>query len=412
MNTLYDHEHYLTQEDVDAANALVRHIERTRNPLVPQVGDRVRYTTRHGDFHGNALIEAVREDGMRSICLCPYVPFVWATADGIGCSVSGGPFTAVMPQELKPSGAMPGDFCAWGHCGACGNGVVRFCAEVPLWEFREGDPLYGDFSTEKWRKISLYKDTENLHGNLYRGDCISFRTEEEFRRFLSDCEGTVFAAPNPKSVIVWGYRDEQVALPRTEWKALDVPVTERRIYNTLQPVKLVKDHGRHTAVCYFVLKPSGAVPGDFCAWGHCGACGNGVVRFCAEVPLWEYREPESLYGDFSTEKWRKISLYKDTECRNGDLYRGECISFGSEEEFQRFLSDYEGTVFAAPCPKSVIVWCYRDEQTAVSQEKWDALDAPVTERRIYNAPQPVKLVKDHGRHTTVCYFVRPEFSYK
>ena len=79
-------------------------------------------------------------------------------------------------------------------------------------------------------------------------------------------------------------------------------------------------------------------------------------------------------------------LYKDTECRNGDFYRGECISFGSEEEFQRFLSDYEGTVFAAPGPKSVIVWCYRDEQTAVSQEEWDALDAPVTERRIYNAP--------------------------
>ena len=252
MNTLYDHEHHLTQADVDAANALVRHIERTRNPRVPQVGDRVRYTTRHGDFHGNALIEAVREDGTRSICLCPYVPFVWATAGGIGCAVSGGPFTVVAPHALHPSGSVPGDFCAWGHCGACGNGVVRFCAEVPLWEFREGDPLYGDFSTEKWRKISLYKDTENLHGNLYRGDCISFRTEEEFRRFLSDCEGTVFAAPNPKSVIVWGYRDEQVALPRTEWKALDVPVTERRIYNTLQPVKLVKDHGRHTAVCYFV----------------------------------------------------------------------------------------------------------------------------------------------------------------
>ena len=130
------------------------------------------------------------------------------------------------------------------------------------------------------------------------------------------------------------------------------------------------------------------------------------------MPLWEYREPEPLYGDFTTEKWRKISLYKDTECRSGDLYRGECISFGSEKEFQRFLSDYEGTVFAAPGPKSVIVWCYRDEQTAVLQEKWDALDAPVTERRIYNAPQPVKLVKDHGRHTTVCYFVRPEFSYK
>ena len=95
------------------------------------------------------------------------------------------------------------------------------------------------------------------------------------------------------------------------------------------------------------------------------------------------------------------------------IFTGASASrFGSEEEFRQFLSDYEGTAFAAPCPKSVIVWCYRDEQTAVSQEKWDALDAPVTERRIYNAPQPVKLVKDHGRHTTVCYFVRPEFSYK
>ena len=98
MNTLYDHEHCLTQEDVDMANKLVRHIERTRNPRVPQVGDRVRYTTRHGDFHGNALIEAVREAGTRSICLCPYVPFVWMTAGDIGCAVSGGPFTDVMPQ--------------------------------------------------------------------------------------------------------------------------------------------------------------------------------------------------------------------------------------------------------------------------------------------------------------------------
>ncbi len=252
INTLYDHEHHLTQEDVDMANKLVRHIEHTRNPRIPQVGDQVRYTTRYGDFYDNALIEAVREDGMRSICLCPYVPFVWTTSDGIGCAVSGGPFTAVMPQALKPSGAVQGDFCDWGHCGACGNGVVRFCTEVLLWEYREPEPLYGDFTTEKWRKISLYKDTENLRGDLYRGDCISFRAEVEFRRFLSDYEGTVFAAPDTKSVIVWCYRDEQTAVSQEEWNALEAPVSERRLYNAPQPVKLVKDHGRHTTVCYFV----------------------------------------------------------------------------------------------------------------------------------------------------------------
>lgn len=157
INTLYDHIHHLTQADVDATNALVCHIERTRNPHIPKVGDRVRYTTRHGDFYGNALIETVREDGTRSICLCPYVPFVRATAGGISCAVSGGPFTVVAPHALHPTGSVLGDFCAWGHCGACGNGIVRFCAEVPLWEFREPEPLYGDFSTEKWRKISLHK---------------------------------------------------------------------------------------------------------------------------------------------------------------------------------------------------------------------------------------------------------------
>ena len=252
MNTLYDHEHHLTQEDVDMANKLVRHIERIRNPLVPQVGDRVRYTTRYGDFYGNALIEAVREGGTLSICLCPYVPFVWRIAGGIGCAVSGGPFTAVTSRVLQPRGSVQGDFCDWGHCGACGNGAVRFCADVPLWEYRESEPLYGDFTTEKWRKISLYKDTENLHGDLYRGDCISFRTEEEFRRFLSDYEGTVFAALDPKSVIIWCYWDKQTAVSQEKWDALDAPVSERRIYNTPQPVKLVKDHGRHTTVCYFV----------------------------------------------------------------------------------------------------------------------------------------------------------------
>lgn len=80
LNELYHHDHRLTQEDVDMSNKLVRHIERTRNPHVQKVGDRVRYTTRYGDFYGNALLEAVRKDGTFSICLCPYVPFVWATA--------------------------------------------------------------------------------------------------------------------------------------------------------------------------------------------------------------------------------------------------------------------------------------------------------------------------------------------
>lgn len=95
-----------------------------------------------------------------------------------------------------------------------------------------------------------------------------------------------------------------------------------------------------------------------------------------------------------------------------DLYRGACISFGSDEELEQFVADYEGKIFRAPVPNRIILWCYRDEPKAVSQAEWDALDAPVSQRRIYNAPQPVKLVKEHERHTTICYYVRPDFSHK
>lgn len=252
INTLYDHIHHLTQADVDAANAWVRHIEHTRNPLVPQIGDRVRYTTHHGDFYGNALIEAVREDGMLSICLCPYVPFVWTTADGVDCSVSGGPFITMTPQALKPSGTMQGDFCDWGHDGPCGNGAVRFEAGVSVWEYKEANPLYGDFTTKHWRKLDLYRFPERTDGDLYRGACISFGSDEELEQFVADYEGKLFRAPVPNRIILWCYRDELKAVSQAEWDALDAPVSQRRIYNTSQPVKLVKDHERHTTVCYYV----------------------------------------------------------------------------------------------------------------------------------------------------------------
>ena len=69
LNTLYDHEHWLTQQDVDMANSYVELIERTRSEKTPQIGDRLIYVDRYGKHYGNALIEK-REDpnGLISIC--------------------------------------------------------------------------------------------------------------------------------------------------------------------------------------------------------------------------------------------------------------------------------------------------------------------------------------------------------
>ena len=77
-NVSYDHEHGLTQEDVDMANDYVELIERTRSEATPQIGDRLVYVTEHGDYYGHALIDDRHEkDGYLSVCEQPYVPFVW-----------------------------------------------------------------------------------------------------------------------------------------------------------------------------------------------------------------------------------------------------------------------------------------------------------------------------------------------
>lgn len=56
-NVSYDHEHGLTQKDVDMANNHVQLIERTRSEVTPANGDRLVYVTEHGDYYGNALID-------------------------------------------------------------------------------------------------------------------------------------------------------------------------------------------------------------------------------------------------------------------------------------------------------------------------------------------------------------------
>lgn len=131
LNVLYDHEHWLTQEDVDMANRYVELIEQTRSEITPQTGDRLIYLSRHGDYYGNALIDSMDEKkGLLSICEQPYVPFVWQSADNIRLSVSGGAFHHVKTDDLKFNGWTEGAFKDWGHCGSCAHGSVTFTAKV------------------------------------------------------------------------------------------------------------------------------------------------------------------------------------------------------------------------------------------------------------------------------------------
>lgn len=129
LNPLYDLEHGLTQQDVEAVNAMKKYIESTRSADRPHCGDRVRYVSRHGDYAGSALIAYDRND-MLTVCIYPYDPFASRTKDGVQCCSSGGPFTHVAAAAFRYEGLRRGSFKIWGHDGPCGNGSIRFEAEV------------------------------------------------------------------------------------------------------------------------------------------------------------------------------------------------------------------------------------------------------------------------------------------
>ena len=138
-----------------------------------------------------------------------------------------------------------------------------------------------------------------------------------------------------------------------------------------------------------------------------GPCGNGSIRFEAEVAGWSYREPDPLYGDFTTEAWRRLYVYRIERPYGSDLYRTNGREIGDEAAFQTFLHDYKATVFPGRSPRQLVVWCYRPAERPLLQEQWDALDAPIANCHIYNVPQPVKILYDDLRHERIVCYVPP-----
>lgn len=250
LNASYDYDHKLTREDVDMANNYVELIELTRSIATPQIGDRVVYVTKDGDYYGDALIENHHfKEGHFSVCERPYIPFVWQQDGGIRLSVSGGAFHAVDAKEMKFLRWTEGEFCDWGHCGACKNGAVSFMAKVPLWYYAEPNPKYGDFTTETYRKLYLSKAD-----GQYKGYEKSFNNEDEFRKFLSDFEGKVFEGNWANQIVIWCFREESIRLPLEEWEKIDTPSVTRKINGRESEVKIVKDMVNHVSYFFRIKK--------------------------------------------------------------------------------------------------------------------------------------------------------------
>ena len=253
LNVSYDGDHGLTQEDVDMVNSLVEVIESTRSMHTPKIGDRVVYTQKGGEYHPHGLIEK-KHDDIFYVCLDPFIPFVWESDTNIKVDVSGGPFYHADADKFKFVGWTEADFKEWGHCGATANGTVRFKAKVPLWAYSEPNPLYGDFTTKDWTKITLRKRVDPDACNLYDSMQIAFRDEDELQEYVRDHNGTIFTCSDPTLFVLWCYKRQFEFLPLDEWNKVDAEAVERRLSYQPEQVKIVKDSEKHIST-FYRIKP-------------------------------------------------------------------------------------------------------------------------------------------------------------
>jgi len=227
INQSYDSEHRLRQSDVDMANRYVRLIEGTRSDKEPRAGDRIRFTTKHGDYHNLGHIEEILEVRIVS-CLEPYIPFIRAVGDtGIRCNTSGGPWQGAPVNEVKYVGKEQKTFKDWGYVGPRGNGAVYFDAEVNVWEYVEPGALYGDYTTQFWRKYYLHEATDKLEketGYRFTGNEKAFKTREDLDDFLRWYKGEIFQGNWLTQRVLWCYREEITQVDQSVFDSLELPI--------------------------------------------------------------------------------------------------------------------------------------------------------------------------------------------
>lgn len=257
LNHSYHSKHILTQEDVDKVNFFKAMIEATRTKTYPQVGDIIEYTDKRGRFFPGAHVET-KLRGELNICEKPYEPFVSAVyRETLHTTTSGGSWLKI-PTELKYVGSQNKIFVIWGHKGACGDGAVRFEAEVSVWEHNVSET---DFTTKTHDRFSytLYTEQEqsscrpfaviNGDDNLTRH---SFDSNQELQLWLKTFDGTLVPVSDliGTSGSVWTPKLKKECVPVGEYLQIDAHCLDTQRFNGyVQQCKRIREG--HTLTTYY-----------------------------------------------------------------------------------------------------------------------------------------------------------------
>ena len=245
-------------------NILVNAIESNLKNDEIQPGDIVELTTKHGNYYENAHFENFdHENGLWRVCEQPMIPFVFLSDNKrAGQFSTGGGAWCTIPNNLKRIGKRVKIFKVFGHNGPCAGGAITFEAVVNVWEYKEPDPLYGDYSTKLYdRQYFTVADDSSKKprgDNVYRyqGNFIGFHNKQDYVAWRDTYRGVEFPGNWPNQIVVFFYKTISVLVSKEEHDALDLQV-DTRYCNGVIEVKVLYDDAARTVTEY--------------RWTNCGA---------------------------------------------------------------------------------------------------------------------------------------------
>jgi hypothetical protein len=151
-------------------------------------------------------------------------------------------------------------FCDFGHNGPCAGGAVHFEAEVSVWEYKEVNPRYGDYTTKDWDRfyVSYIADKpKNTHScEPYKWTVshqamshTAFSTQDDYDAWLKTIRGVKFDGNWPNQTVVFGYREKRQLIDKEAWDSLDLPKDTRQC-NGINMVKVEYDDENHLVNVY------------------------------------------------------------------------------------------------------------------------------------------------------------------
>ena len=231
VNQSYHYNKGITEKETEKANSIATVITKAAQTKNPQVGDIVLYTTEHGDYHANAVIEKIDS---KKFYICE-AGSLWAGINGqtqkhyisVG---SGGSFKWLDIEKLEATReTKERTFQTWGRNGAEANGAFYFPATVKVWIYNEINK-YAPYSTKLYNKYYIHKNDNPEAEYMFRASLRmrAWETYKDFNAWLLKNRAVIFEHYN-NSYVVFTYKKESILLSELAYNNL-TNYTEKDIH--------------------------------------------------------------------------------------------------------------------------------------------------------------------------------------